>query len=125
MKTTRREFLYAVGAVGTAAAIDQTQDVFWDPVQVPDLGWTPGIEKLVRSTCLTCPGRCGIRGRVVDGKLVRLGGNSLHPMNRGGLCPRGVAGVQKLYHPQRLEGPLVRTGERGSNEWRSLSWHLA
>ncbi|MFQ5551822.1 MAG: molybdopterin-dependent oxidoreductase, partial [Gemmatimonadales bacterium] len=119
--TTRREFLYAIGAAGTAASLNQAQDVFWEPEQTPNLGWTPGIEQHVRSTCLTCPGRCGIRGRVVDGKLVSIAGNRLHPMNRGGLCPRGVAGVQKLYHPERLEGPLMRTGERGSNGWRRLS----
>ncbi|HEY5647199.1 MAG TPA: molybdopterin-dependent oxidoreductase, partial [Pseudomonadales bacterium] len=56
-----------------------------------------------------------------DGNLVRIAGNPLHPMSRGGLCPRGVAGVQMLYHRERLASPLVRSGSRGAGEWRQVS----
>jgi anaerobic selenocysteine-containing dehydrogenase len=57
----------------------------------------------------------------VDGNLVEIGGNPLHPMSRGGVCPRGVAGVQTLYHPDRFDSPLQRVGPRGSGEWRPIS----
>jgi anaerobic selenocysteine-containing dehydrogenase len=53
--------------------------------------------------------------------LVRITGNPLHPMSRGGVCPRGIAGVQMLYHPERIASPMVQVGPRGSGEWRPLT----
>ncbi len=87
--------------------------------------WQPGVEQYLSSACLICPSRCGIRGRVVDGRLVRIDGNPLHPLSRGGLCPRGAAGAQMLYHPDRLTSPLVRIGPRGGGSWRKVSWQSA
>ncbi len=121
VKPTRREFLWTMGATATALGLHQTQDVFWTAEAEPDLGWAPGIEDHVTSTCLVCPARCGIRARIVDGRLVRISGNPLHPMSRGGLCPRGIAGVQTLYHPERLDSPMVRVGSRGGGEWRKIT----
>ncbi len=121
MSPTRREFLWTMSAATAALALQGQQDVFWTPEDVADSGWAPGIEDRFTSACLICPARCGLRGRVVDGNLVRLTGNPLHPMSRGGLCPRGVAGVQMLYHPERLASPLVREGERGAGQWRQVS----
>lgn len=121
VKPTRREFLWTMGATATALGLHQTRDVYWTAQEEPDLGWAPGIEDRITSTCLVCPARCGIRARVVDGRLVRITGNPLHPMSRGGLCPRGLAAVQTLYHPERLDSPLVRMGSRGGGEWRKIT----
>jgi anaerobic selenocysteine-containing dehydrogenase len=116
----RREFLWVAGAT-TAAAACQLRDYQWSSPQEQDVGWAPGIEERKNSVCLVCPARCGIRGRVVDGRLVRITGNSLHPMSQGGLCPRGVGGVQVLYHPQRIAAPVQRSGPRGAGQWSSIS----
>ncbi len=121
MRPTRREFLYTMGAAATVYGLQDTQDVFWAKDAGPDVGWAPGLEAWTNSTCLVCPGRCGIRCRTVDGKLVRIMGNALHPMSSGGVCPRGVAGVQMLYHSERVAGPMVRVGARGGGEWRPIS----
>lgn len=37
--------------------------------------------KTVHSVCLACNARCGVRGVIVDGKLVNISGNPYHPMN--------------------------------------------
>ena len=121
MSPNRREFLWTMGTAAGAMALLPLEQVFWSPERPPDLGWSPGIEERIRSACLLCPSRCGITGRVVDGRLVRITGNPLHPMSRGGICPRGVAGVQMLYHPERIGSPLVRSGARGAGSWRPLS----
>ncbi|UCC63542.1 MAG: molybdopterin-dependent oxidoreductase, partial [Anaerolineae bacterium] len=68
---------------------------------------------------------CGILVRVVEGRAVKIEGNPLNPNNQGRLCPRGHAGLQMLYHPDRIRGPLQQVGERGSAEWRSISWDEA
>ena len=122
MSPTRREFLWTAGAAATAtAALPQSQDVFWTTDEDLDPGWAPGVEVGRASACLLCPARCGIRGRTVDGELVRITGNPLHPMSRGGVCPRGIAGVQMLYHPERLASPMARVGPRGAGEWQPLT----
>ncbi len=122
MSPTRRKFLWGVGAAAAATAANaQARGVFWTTDVGSDPGWAPGVEDRQNSACLLCPARCGIRGRVVDGDLVRITGNHLHPMSRGGVCPRGVAGVQLLYHPERLASPMARVGPRGDGEWRPLT----
>ncbi len=121
MSPSRREFLWTMSAAAATVALRGAQDVLWTPEDVADPGWAPGIEEQRNSACLICPSRCGIRGRLVDGRLVRINGNRLHPLSRGGLCPRGVAGVQLLYHPERLAAPVVRSGPRGGGQWQTVT----
>ncbi|MBI2616362.1 MAG: molybdopterin-dependent oxidoreductase, partial [Gemmatimonadetes bacterium] len=118
---TRREFLWTAGGAAAALTLQGLPEVSWTPEQVDAAGWEPGMEALRNSTCLLCPSRCGIRGRAVDGRLVRILGNPLHPLSQGGVCPRGIAGVQLLYHPDRLASPLERSGSRGGGEWTPLT----
>ncbi len=120
MRPTRREFLWTVGGAAAAYGLWQVPDVVWEADSSAELGWSPGIENRLNSTCLICPARCGISGRLVDGRLVRITGNPLHPMSRGGACPRGIAGVQLLYHPERLASPLARVGPRGAGRWQPI-----
>ena len=87
--------------------------------------WPLGVEKWVHSICHQCPSGCGILGRVIDEKLVKIEGNPMHPVNRGKLCPLGQAGLQLLYNPDRLKGPLKRSGPKGSNQWQSVGWDEA
>ncbi len=117
----RRTFLLGAGSGLAGLALAEACDVRWAAHEPAGPGWAPGSEARVNSTCLVCPARCGIHGRVVDGRLVGRGGNPLHPMSRGGICPRGAAAVQTLYHSGRLRTPLLRVGERGAGQWRPLS----
>jgi anaerobic selenocysteine-containing dehydrogenase len=117
----RRQFLLTAGATALVAGACQLRDYQWSTPEEQAAGWAPGIEERKRSVCLVCPARCGIRGRVVDGNLVAITGNALHPMSQGGLCPRGVGAVQALYHPQRISAPVARVGARGAGQWRAIS----
>jgi anaerobic selenocysteine-containing dehydrogenase len=121
----RREFVAGLGGLGVGIGLGGVSH--WLPLAPPEIGpdWAPGREELVPSTCLLCPSHCGIRGRVVDGRLVRVEGNPLHPISQGGLCAKGYAGIQLLYHPARLQGPMERTGPPGSDEFRSITWSEA
>lgn len=117
----RRRFIMTLGAGLGGLAFSESCDVRWSTDGAGEEEWPPGIEERLNSTCLVCPSRCGIRGRVVDGRLVGIGGNPLHPLNRGGICPRGAAAVQTLYHPERVRTPLLRVGARGAGRWRALT----
>lgn len=68
----------------------------------------PGLETQVSTICGLCESGCGVVVRLVDGLPVGLKGNPHHPLNRGGLCPVGQAGLEVLYAPNRLLGPQRR-----------------
>lgn len=87
--------------------------------------WLAGEEQWAPSICQLCPGGCGIRVRMIDGMAVKVEGNPLHPLNKGKVCPKGQAGLQLLYHPNRIKEPLKKVGERGKNNWQPISWDEA
>ncbi len=85
----------------------------------------PGPAQYVASLCTQCDGGCGVRAKVINDRVVNIEGNPLFPMNRGGVCPRGIAGLHAVYNPDRVRGPLQRTGKRGSGGWEPISWEAA
>jgi anaerobic selenocysteine-containing dehydrogenase len=60
--------------------------------------------------------------RVVDGRAVKIEGHPEHPINLGKLCPKGHIGLQILYDPDRIRGPMKRLGKRGEGNWEKISW---
>ena len=125
MAISRREFLAGAAGAGVGFGLGAFSHQF--PLPPPSVGpdWRPGVETFVPSTCLLCPAHCGIRARLVDGVFTRIDGNPLHPVSQGGLCPKGRAGIQLLYHPGRLKGPVQRVGSPGSDEFEPISWDAA
>ncbi|UCE04465.1 MAG: molybdopterin-dependent oxidoreductase [bacterium] len=85
----------------------------------------PGIESWVNSLCDLCECGCGISVRLIDGVPVNIKGNKLHPLNRGGVCMRGQAGLEILYNPDRFKNPMRRMGARGSGRWQNITWEEA
>ena len=83
------------------------------------------FDREVFTLCEQCVWRCGLRAKVLDGKVYKLDGNPDHPHSNGMLCPRGQAGVATLYDPDRLRFPMVRAGDRGSGLWKRVSWDEA
>lgn len=81
--------------------------------------------KVIKSGCMMCHGGCGILVHVIDGKAVKLEGDPECPNNAGKLCPKGRAGLDLLYHPDRLKYPLKRAGSRGEGKWEHISWDQA
>ena len=90
----------------------------------PNLSPSPGDE-VKATTCYMCACRCGIRVWIKDGQIRYLQGNPAHPVNRGVLCAKGASGIMQHYSPARLRKPLLRTGERGSGEFREIEWDEA
>jgi anaerobic selenocysteine-containing dehydrogenase len=82
-------------------------------------------EQWLSTVCGQCPAGCGIMVRVVDGRAVKIDGLPAHPSNRGKTCPKGQNGLQVLYDPDRIEGPMKCVGERGAGDWQAISWEEA
>mgnify|MGYP000971199678 CR=1 FL=1 len=77
-------------------------------------------ENVVASTCHLCSAGCGVLVRVADGKVVKLEGNPMHPVNQGALCPKGQAAPELLYNPDRLTSPMKR--DRTTGQWTPIQW---
>ena len=68
---------------------------------------------------------CGLSVEVEDGVITRVRpGDFPDPADRG-VCPRGLASREMVYHPDRLKYPLKRAGERGQGRWQRVSWDEA
>ncbi len=80
---------------------------------------------VVKSTCGLCQGGCGVLIYIEDGTIVKVEGDPASPVNRGVLCVKGLASLEYLYHSDRLQYPLKRTGERGSGKWQRIIWDEA
>ena len=85
----------------------------------------PPNDQIVRSACRICYNNCGVLIHLKDGKAVKISGDPQNPMSRGRLCPKGLASLEYLNHPDRLKHPLRRTGARGAGKWQRVSWDEA
>ena len=84
----------------------------------------PG-DRVAKTTCYMCACRCGIDVHLKAGRVAYIEGNRDHPVNRGVLCAKGASGVMQVNSPARLRAPLLRTGPRGSGEFREIAWDEA
>jgi anaerobic selenocysteine-containing dehydrogenase len=85
----------------------------------------PPADTIAATTCYMCACRCGIRVFLKDGRVRYIEGNRDHPVNAGVLCAKGSAGIMQHYAPARLRAPLLRVGERGSGDFKEISWDEA
>jgi molybdopterin-containing oxidoreductase family iron-sulfur binding subunit len=118
----RRTFLKIVGAgsVSLAAGCSPPDKALYSLVHAPD-DMVTGKASWYASTCRECPAGCGILAKNREGRVIKVEGNPLHPVNRGRLCMRGQAALQGLYNPDRIKTPLLK--ENG--DWKSLSFSEA
>jgi len=72
-----------------------------------------------------CVNKCAAYARVENGKVVKLDPNPHFPKSKNMLCPRGNAGIQALYDPDRLKYPMIRVGKRGEGKFKRVTWDEA
>ncbi|GBC62720.1 hypothetical protein DENIS_3697 [Desulfonema ishimotonii] len=70
-------------------------------------------------------GGCALVVGVRDNRIVKIKGDPAGYLNRGYVCPKGLASADRLSHPRRLKYPLKRTGKRGEGQWQRISWDEA
>ena len=84
----------------------------------------PG-KRTVYSMCGMCAVRCPMEVTVEDGRATWLQGNENDKAIGASLCAKGAAGLAFEADDQRPQTPLIRSGPRGSGQWRRASWDEA
>ena len=119
----RRTFLKIAGMGSiaiTAGCTSETDKTLFSLVHAPD-DMVTGKAAWYATTCRECPAGCGILAKNREGRVVKIEGNPLHPINNGKLCMRGQSALQRIYHPDRIKTPLIKDKET----WRSISFSKA
>jgi thiosulfate reductase/polysulfide reductase chain A len=117
---SRRRFLKITGAtVAAATAMGGVTRALDKSTSGPS-----GVTT-IPTFCDICFWKCGAIAYLRDGELWKVEGNPADPLSKGRLCPRGTGGVGAHYDPDRLRTPLVRTRERGREEWKEVTWDEA
>ncbi len=142
---SRRDFIRITAVVsGATAFLGSTAFAVPEALVVSmENGTSHGqIENHIFSICQQCNGQCGIKVKLQEGIVTKIGGNPYSPWNlhphklystpigemaavEGALCPRGQAGIQSVYDPYRLVKVLKRAGKRGENKWETVPFGQA
>jgi His/Glu/Gln/Arg/opine family amino acid ABC transporter permease subunit len=83
------------------------------------------VKEMINTVDSMCPSECGITVLVEDGIAKKIYGNPHSLINNGTFCAKGASGLQLTYSPHRIKTPLMRTGKRGEDKWKPLSWQEA
>jgi anaerobic selenocysteine-containing dehydrogenase len=135
----RRNFIKLTAITGTSAALTACGNPENQIIRfIPEEELVPGIATWKPSVCPLCSAGCGVLARVMEGDaevfrngtsgvismglVKKLEGNPEDPISQGKLCARGQAAVQVTYHPDRLDKPKKRSGDRGSGRFVDVSW---
>ena len=114
-----------LGALGAVACegfgIREGELNIQSPVNLPE-DLVRGKDNWYASLCRNCPSCEGILVRVMEGRAKKVQGNPQYPTNQGKSHARCEAGVQALYHPDRISGPMRRGGNREAGRFDPISW---
>ncbi|MDF1791513.1 MAG: molybdopterin oxidoreductase family protein [Thalassobaculaceae bacterium] len=73
-----------------------------------------------------CPSACALEVERIDRKTIgRIRGASANDYTAGVICAKVARYAERVHHPDRLMRPLLRTGPKGSTQFREISWDEA
>ena len=83
-----------------------------------------------KAVCRWCHDRCKVAVHVRDGQLIKIEEDKEDPRSEMiapvvRACPRARAAAEWFHHPDRLNYPLKRAGEKGEGKWQTISWEQA
>ena len=73
-----------------------------------------------------CPSTCALEVEVHDGaRIGAVRGAADNDYTQGVICAKVSRYAERIHHPDRLTRPLLRTGPKGSGQFREISWDEA
>ena len=86
------------------------------------------IQVLSTACPLDCPDTCSLSVTVDDGRIVKIDadtGPEANPYTQGFICHKVKHHAKRVYSPERIMTPLIRSGPKGSGEFRNATWDEA
>ena len=85
------------------------------------------MSRVLPSVCpLDCPDTCSLSVTVEGERLVAVKGSQANPYTAGVICEKVAKSYPQFVHGEnRLTRPLLRSGARGSGDFRAVSWDEA
>jgi len=78
------------------------------------------------SSCYFCTSKgCAMKVYVKDARVQRVVVDTDAPVIPGAYCVRPTLAKAYQEHPFRLNYPMKRSGARGANQWKQISWDQA
>ena len=85
--------------------------------------------KVITACPLDCPDSCSLEVTVELGKIVDIDaapiGEEANPLTAGWICKKVKHHALRVYSKERIMTPLIRTGAKGSGQFRSATWDEA
>ena len=83
--------------------------------------------KLAYSACPhDCPSTCALEVEVLTPERIgRVRGAKDNSYTDGVICAKVARYAERVHHPDRLMHPLIRTGPKGSGQFRQATWDEA
>lgn len=84
---------------------------------------------VITTACpLDCPDGCSLAVTIQEGRIVKIDadtGATANPFTQGYICQKVKHHARRVYAPERVLTPLIRTGPKGSGEFRPAGWDEA
>ncbi|MGA9865548.1 MAG: molybdopterin oxidoreductase family protein [Acetobacteraceae bacterium] len=73
-----------------------------------------------------CPSTCALEVEVLDGRRIgAVRGAADNDYTAGVICAKVARYAERIHHPDRLTRPLLRTGPKGSGQFREIGFEEA
>ena len=82
---------------------------------------------IVPSVCPhDCPSTCALEVERLDARTIgRVRGAGENPYTAGVVCAKTARYAERVHHKDRLRVPMMRTGPKGSGQFREIGWDEA
>ena len=95
------------------------------PLRIAPSRITP--PRIASSVCPhDCTSTCALDVEVLDTHTIgRVRGGQRNAYTAGVICEKVARYAERVHHPDRLTQPLLRTGPKGSKQFKAISWSEA
>lgn len=82
--------------------------------------------EIIQTACSLYDGHgCALKIHLKNGRITHIKPGDFPIPFFNGACAKGLSAHHWAYHPDRLQSPLKRIGERGAGKWERISWEEA